>query len=68
MMSTYCQTEEALWCCDNEGLTIVPLHLATEEMEILHRSGWEDDMHVDIRVRLRGIRVVRELVLNDQDG
>lgn len=35
-------------------------------MEILRWGGGEDDMHVDVHIRLRGVRVVRELVPDDQ--
>jgi hypothetical protein len=66
MVSTYSQTEETLWSSDDKGFAIIPLHLAAKEMEILRWCGGEDDMHVDIRLRLGSVRVVRELISNDQ--
>lgn len=64
--STYCQTKETLWCGNDKRLAIIPLQLATEEMEILRWDGREDDMHVDIYLRPRHIRIVRELISDDQ--
>lgn len=64
MVLTYCQTEETLGCSNDKRFTIIPLDLTTQEMEILRRSGGEDDLHVDVRLRFRGIRIIGELILN----
>ena len=66
METTYWQTKETLGCSNNKRLAIIPLHLPTKEVEILRWCGGEDDMHVDICLGPGGIRIVRELIADDQ--
>ena len=61
MVHTHWMKEKEFRASDDERFTIVALHLTTEKMEILSRSGWKDNVHIDIRLALWIERIISEL-------